>query len=69
MMRIAESMNRMGTKMATLHELNVEEVDAVTGAVVATGTVSRIGFDPNTGRIVEYDQNGNVINDDPTVWY
>ena len=56
--------------MQKVEELNTDEMNAVVGGVISpTGPVDHIGIDPNTGQIVEYDREGNVIRNDPSVWY
>jgi len=54
-------------KVVNLEQLNDEELNAVTGG--GYSIVDHVGFDSNTGQLVEYDKDGNIIPNDPGVWY
>lgn len=68
MIEHAESIKSRGyKKVAKIEELNAEEVDCVAGG--GFSIVDHVGIDPNTGQLVEYDRDGNIIPNDVGKWY
>ena len=66
MIEYAESIKSRGMDVTKVEELSDTELNIVSGGDISGSFPVRYEWDMQTGRLVGYDSDGNVISDDPT---